>query len=496
MHALANFDEMYVISDLHLGGSPGFQMFDQGELLAKLILSLRDRPGRRNLALLINGDFVDFLAEANPHYFDPVGAVGKLQRIASDASFGPVFDALRQFVLKANRTLIINLGNHDLELALPWVRHWLLAELSSGQDRARGRIQLVFDGTGYLCRVGDASVLCVHGNDADAWNVCDYDALRQIGRDGNMGRQPEPWTPNAGTKLVIDVMNTIKRDFPFVDLLKPEVAAVVPTLLALNPEAKPKLNQIFGVAGKLASDKVRRAFAFLDANVNDAKQGEAIDGEDAVDALLDETFGPPSDTRPADADVESLLAATEASMTAGAVPMDLVSQRNPSRKLGAVDALAAWFQGKEKSEILREALEQVTKDRSFDLKHVDNLCSTMDHHVANDIDFIVTGHTHLERALVRHAGHGFYYNSGTWARLIRLTEDVLGSPEHFRRYYKAFEKGTLAALDREKNLILRRPTVVSITSESPVTVGRLNRVSFRDDDVALQVVEGSEFEKG
>lgn len=177
MQPVPVFDELHAISDLHMGGVPGFQIFDQGELLAKLIDHLRDKSRRKKLALVINGDAVDFLAEPEPRYFDADGAIAKLQRISTDPAFQPVWEALRRFISVKNRTLVINLGNHDLELALPWVREWLLTDLSGGDERARGRIRLVADGTGFLCQVRDARVLCVHGNEVDNWNLCDYESL-------------------------------------------------------------------------------------------------------------------------------------------------------------------------------------------------------------------------------------------------------------------------------------------------------------------------------
>ena len=40
--------------------------------------------------------------------------------------------------------------------------------------------------------------------------------------------EPHRWRPNAGTRLVVEVMNNFKRRYPFVDLLKPEATAAVP----------------------------------------------------------------------------------------------------------------------------------------------------------------------------------------------------------------------------------------------------------------------------
>ncbi len=49
--------------------------------------------------------------------------------------------------------------------------------------------------------------------------------LRRIASDITQGRQVTEWTPNAGSKLVIHVMNEVKRKHAFIDLLKPEKKA-------------------------------------------------------------------------------------------------------------------------------------------------------------------------------------------------------------------------------------------------------------------------------
>src|SRR5262249_53909318 len=158
----------------------------------------------------------------------------------------------------ANRRLIITLGNHDLELALPWVREHFLNTLSAGDPAARSRIMLALDGTGFACQVGDESVLCVHGNEVDTCNRPAYSALRRLACDQIQRRPVSPWTPNAGSKLVIDVMNDIKHKHAFVDLLKPEKDAALKIVLALRPRLKSKLKQIAQIAGRRVWDQARR----------------------------------------------------------------------------------------------------------------------------------------------------------------------------------------------------------------------------------------------
>ena len=106
MSPLPQFQELSVISDLHMGGEKrdgkNFQIFKQGDVLGKLITGLANKKNGK-IGLVINGDMVDFLAEPNPKYFDPDGAIAKLDRIADDASFKPVWMALKNFVAQSDR---------------------------------------------------------------------------------------------------------------------------------------------------------------------------------------------------------------------------------------------------------------------------------------------------------------------------------------------------------------------------------------------------------
>ena len=110
MSPFPTYDELHVVSDLHLGGIPGFQIFDQGATFARLVDNIRARSPSLRVALLINGDLVDFLAEPGALCFDPHGAVEKLTRIFGDDAFEPVARALRDLVATPNRRLVITLG--------------------------------------------------------------------------------------------------------------------------------------------------------------------------------------------------------------------------------------------------------------------------------------------------------------------------------------------------------------------------------------------------
>lgn len=500
MEPISQFDELYVISDLHMGGEAGFQIFDQGARLAATINALAKRPAAKRVGLLINGDLVDFLAEPGATYFDPLGAVRKLARIVGDDAFAPVWKALQQFVQKPQRQLIVTMGNHDLELTLPWVRESLLQILSDGDEKTRGRITLQMDGSGYRCRVGAASVYCVHGNDVDPWNLADYEQLRRIGRDLSQGRTVEPWIANAGTQLVIDVMNDIKKKYPFVDLLKPENEAVIPVLYALDRSQVKKLDQVLGVVKRLTWDKIKRSLNLLSADQ------ESDDDHSAAmpppGAMLGEVLQRGARANPATAasrnrheEVERLLRNAHGAMQqrlgapATAKPQD--------EFLGFFSSAYSWITGGSTSEVLRNFLDGLKKDQSFQLKHADETYERTDEIVHPNVDFVITGHTHQERALRRKQGGGFYYNSGTWVRLIQLSDNVLNSEAQFEKVFAAFEQGTMAALDKFKPSLVRRlPAVVSIVDEGSAVRAALQRVGGDDpDSPTLETVPGSEYKR-
>ncbi|MGV2338199.1 MAG UNVERIFIED_CONTAM: hypothetical protein LVR18_30380 [Planctomycetaceae bacterium] len=76
-----------------------------------------------------------------PH-FNPGLALQTLSELAADKDTKPVFDGLRAFVQNLNATLIITLGNHDLELAAPTVQRHLLDLIVRQDHDARQRHSL------------------------------------------------------------------------------------------------------------------------------------------------------------------------------------------------------------------------------------------------------------------------------------------------------------------------------------------------------------------
>jgi hypothetical protein len=77
--------------------------------------------------------------------------------------------------------------------------------------------------------VGGVLVHIEHGNLDDPYNGMNYTTLFQ---DAERGTTDFLFPP--GTQLVYDIMNRHKKEFRFVDLLKPEVPAVPLLLMALK----------------------------------------------------------------------------------------------------------------------------------------------------------------------------------------------------------------------------------------------------------------------
>lgn len=428
------FDAIYSVSDLHLGGAPGFQIFAEGERLAKTLDRL-PRDGAE-VALVLNGDLVDFLAEPGAVACDPWGCLGKLARIEADPAFRPVFDALARFVRRPGTTLVVTLGNHDVELAFPECRAWLARRLAGDDPAARGRLVFALDGAGWLGRVGGRFAYFVHGNDEDDWNVIDHEGVRRLSAAKLRGARGELPKTNAGTQLVVDVMNPIKERHPFVDVLKPETVPVALVLLALDPGAAKRAPAAVGTWLQKVGTSALRAVGLLS---EDGAPPEELTPELATRALLG--AAPRAAPRGADPG-RSLLDRTEARFQAG--ERTLSGPRPPGTD-APTEALGSGPLGLPS---LRELLARyLSGDRTFDPSAPDEPVRRLDPLVSGGVDVVVAGHTHLRRALRRPSGAGAYLNSGTWAKLLRVAPELLASDEAFAPLRAALASSEASALD-------------------------------------------------
>ena len=164
-------------------------------------------------------------------------------------------------------------------------------------------------------------------------------------------------------------------------------------------------------------------------------------------------------------------------------PLDLIPADANEAQLGLWTAFWAAIQLKPLHEVLRLALERLISDQRFEVTYEDETFKRLNEKVGADVQFLITGHTHFERAIVRPSNKSIYFNSGTWARRIRFKPAMLASEAAFKSVFTALKAGTMQALDAEAKgtpdeLVLRTPTVVSIWKKGSATRGKLRHATL------------------
>jgi UDP-2,3-diacylglucosamine pyrophosphatase LpxH len=487
---LARYDTIHVVSDLHMGGATGFQILRETGRLANFILRLGRESAETEVALILNGDIFDTLAENTDGYVAIEQAAATVERIIGDPSFKAIWEALAAFVRTPRRSLVLVIGNHDIEVAFPPVQRLIVERLAGGDPAARGRIEFSTMGAGYACMVGDARIYCVHGNEVDAWNYNRYEELARVARRLNADQRFDPagWRPNAGTRMVKDVMNSVKRRYAWIDLLKPENSAAVGTLMVIDPSQLNALGELIGVVG----ERTRGGIEFegrLSADGSAAAPGTVTSAPQALERLLGPNLRATATLRPAATD---MLLAAEDNLTAASA-MDM-----PDGTLGTgqliIDRLTGWLRGIDRAEALRRALlDWLRNDRSFALDDRDETCVEVMKNVGPSVDVVITGHTHLARAIDLGGGR-LYFNSGTWIRLMQFTEAMLKDKTSFGAVFDVLEDGKMATIDAARfagqPLLLDRTSAIEIAREADGrVVGRLNRVTGDGSGAPVTEVE-------
>ena len=440
---------IYVISDLHLGGAPdvngiSFQMCppESRRRLARFIRHISAAHPSEPTQLVINGDFVDFLAEKRistyPEASTPESyqtdaftssqdaAVAKLHRAIEQTDDGSkddekVFAALRAFLSQGHQLTLL-LGNHDLELSLPAVRHALLSSLSAGP----AQIEFLYDGEALVFD----GVLIEHGNRYDGWNAVSHGTLRAFRSATSRGEQHISFVPPAGSQLVATIMNPLKHRYRFIDLLKPENEALIPILTALEPDTLISIKDIAGLlpqkfhtqtnAGRVPKNE---SLVASKPNISDQNNRDSIEQaalqeleENAADdsvqqrtqALLDQAskqWAPPAGrVSKEDAQVASTSKGWLTSVRSLWHLLKNLSPNFESRLLNLRQALL---------------LHKNAIATTFDFITEDPIYSKAAERLSDGGRIVVFGHTHLPKCVKLDRG-GYYLNSGTWCPTIRL----------------------------------------------------------------------------
>jgi UDP-2,3-diacylglucosamine pyrophosphatase LpxH len=384
---------VFVISDLHLGGAPGFQMcsrLGRADLARFIRWTAKQVSTERETELVVNGDIVDFLAEQPFAAFtDDADALARklgaiLERTAE------VWDAFRA-AREAGVRLVLLLGNHDIELSLPVARALIAERL--GDD-----VPLVADNGAYT----RGELLVEHGNRYDSWNAIPHDALRQV-RSALSRCEPAPKLPPVpGSELVVRVMNGLKARYPFVDLLKPETSAALPLLAVLEPACFDQLAQVF----QLHRQSRKRKF---DDNGTPRDRGLVAA---ATPSVSDEPM------------LDLARTLTGAATTRGEVA-------GLRATVGAL--LDVWLAATSTSDRETQLRRLWRALRAYADEHYDAFSVDKESEVylaparamaARGWKVVVFGHTHLAKRVALPDG-AVYLNTGTWADLMQLPTEIL-----------------------------------------------------------------------
>lgn len=407
---------VHVISDLHLGGmaaygdNPGFQMCrpETHTLLAGFIDGLPGGTSEVRSHLVIAGDIVDFLAESPYQAFtaDLPAACKKLQQIFD--STGAVWDALSRFVAKPDTVLTLMLGNHDIELSLPDVRIKLLDRIG------KGSVRFIYDNEAF--KLGP--LLIEHGNRYDEWNAVPHDDLRRVRSQLSRNLPVKPEFPSLpGSQLVIEVINPLKRDFPFIDLLKPETAAALPIAAALGGVGLPQAWRFF------------RRFRESQALDYDKTLREPVDSN-----LIGAADDPDQDLWDAAQDISAGGHGQQISALGDRL-RDLGGAASEALKAARIKALFTAFRKlADMRRLHREAFEPGTESEVY-LRPAQR---------AADAGFqvVVYGHTHLPKIISLAPPDdraAVYINTGTWADVMCVPDGIWDADEQAgRELFSAF----------------------------------------------------------
>jgi len=475
-----NRRHLFVISDLHLGGRPdvvddsgnrvpGTSICSSAHLLSGFIDWIGEKVDRDHeceIEIVLNGDVFDYLCELEEYRPLPqnwstdeelaLKICTSLQTrypSTSDnehSAKGSPLRALRDF-LSIGGKLTILIGNHDVELTFPQVRHWLKEQLNAGGKK----FDFIYDGEAYT--VGD--VLIEHGNRYDKWNVVDHDRLRRARSLMSRGLHKQlaalplgmRFVPPAGSILVAHVYNNLKQQYRFLDLLKPETEAVVPLLLTLCP---PSVQILSDLVKRLPWISQRLLDTRGSASGRPANGGYLSSTDAAVEPklkeLLEVALGPGArEFFPEAFEVREVKERIQLSWEAGAPDSslydDLQALGTKLSKVGTFATLLAPATEKQTLQRLHKALLNLPSGRTFDLRAEDTEYISAAKRILTPGRFkaVVFGHTHLPKYIQisdeNNNSQGLYINTGTWANTMRvpkacLQEDFYKSRDALRAF--------------------------------------------------------------
>ena len=423
-----------VVSDLHIGGDGDLDIFHSQATLASFLKLPYEKPQ----TLIINGDFIDFLAVPPFGAFNRAAARDKIQKIAGAASNQEVWASFRAFLDANSKNRIdILLGNHDVELVFAEVQEALRRVMA--EPNGAHRIQFLIDRLSYpRLVVGGVNVHVEHGFQYDLFNWYDHNKLIQAtdnNQDGTKFMLP------AGSRLVYAVLNNLTPNHKFIPLLKPE-KAVFWLMVALAPR------EVFRQIGPAATIGASTFTASLRKYLRGGRQlgasatvpaASQASPYTALQAQLAEMLLDGSLSKNTVLDVEEFL-------------KNGTGSEKPSRNI----TFASSPRLRGKLFLVRRALKSLKYERDtfFDTTQRDDFESALDQILAAKAQVAIFGHSHGKKMLtlykkVKSPGKTLflnrprllYVNTGTWADLLDFDIAILNDNAKAQKWLDDLEAG-------------------------------------------------------
>jgi Calcineurin-like phosphoesterase len=157
MRRLTDDTLLVFLSDCHIGGDPGRDIFESPDELAALLDDLDRHPGP--VELVLAGDFFDLLRIAEvPEGEDRASAT------TARPEYQALFDRLRRLAAGSSRTVIYLPGNHDAEM-------WWNPEIRSSLVSEGLVHTFALSYTACFESEPDRIIYCEHGNQFDPANT-------------------------------------------------------------------------------------------------------------------------------------------------------------------------------------------------------------------------------------------------------------------------------------------------------------------------------------
>jgi UDP-2,3-diacylglucosamine pyrophosphatase LpxH len=157
MRQLTDDTLLVFLSDCHIGGDPGRDIFELPDELAALLDDLDRHPGP--VELVLAGDFFDLLRVSEV----PDG-LNRASLTIARPEYRALFDGLRRLAAQASRTVIYLPGNHDAEV-------WWNPEIRATLEREGLVHGFALSYTACFESEPDRIVYCEHGNQFDPANT-------------------------------------------------------------------------------------------------------------------------------------------------------------------------------------------------------------------------------------------------------------------------------------------------------------------------------------